>query len=329
MIEIASVSERKIFFISYTSDDEEWAEWIAMQLEDAGYKAIFEKWDFLPGSNVVMEMNNAIKRADRTLLVLSRAYLKSDSAFAEWAAMFRRDPAGKNGKILPVRIEPCDVEGLLGSILYIDLVRLDEAKARERLLAGVRQRRNKPESASFPEASYGPDETMPGDHRQRNGDRARPSSRVYMLPPARIQSIEGMLRNHNYDEAYYTIDRLLRDQQGIDARQQAWLKCMQGLVYLRGARPRDHLSTVVQNAGSLLSQALQGHQLQAYAAILAAIECDFAQSGLRRKSVNTDYLIKRAEELPVSPEDRAVTDFFAHVQVDLYRDFRRFFKCGR
>jgi hypothetical protein len=328
MIETESASESKIFFISYASDDEQWAEWIAMQLEDAGYKAIFEKWDFLPGSNVVMEMNNAIKRADRTLLVLSRAYLKSDQDFAEWAVMFRQDFAGKSGKILPVRIEPCDVEGLLGSIIYIDLVELKEAQARERLLAGVRQERKKPKSASFPETSYNVGGTTPGEHEKQNQDRARPSSTVHTLPPAFIQQIEGLLRNHDYDEAYYAIDRILRGQQDIEARQLAWLKYMQGLVYLRGSRPRDHLPTVVQATGSLISQAIRGHQLQAYAAVLAAIECDFAQSGLRRKNVNTDHLIKRAAELPYSHEDQAITNIFAHVQSELYRDFRRFFKSG-
>ncbi len=49
------------------------------------------------------------------LLSLSKRY---------WATAFRRDPKGTQGRILPVRIERCEVEGLLALIVYIDLVDL-------------------------------------------------------------------------------------------------------------------------------------------------------------------------------------------------------------
>src|SRR4029077_13431766 len=42
---------RKDFFISYTHADRTWAEWIAFQLEEAGYITILQAWDFRPGSN--------------------------------------------------------------------------------------------------------------------------------------------------------------------------------------------------------------------------------------------------------------------------------------
>jgi tetratricopeptide (TPR) repeat protein len=138
------------FFISYTGKDSRWAEWIAMQLEEAGYDTIIKAWDFRPGSNFVAEMDEAEKRAERILLVLSAAYLASDYAFAEWAAAFRNDARGKQGRVLPVRIERCEVEGLLGPIVYIDLVDLDEPLARERLLAGVQRERAKPVTVAFP-----------------------------------------------------------------------------------------------------------------------------------------------------------------------------------
>ncbi|HVU66852.1 MAG TPA: TIR domain-containing protein, partial [Ktedonobacteraceae bacterium] len=138
------------FFISYTSSDLPWAEWIAMQLEQAGYTVVIQAWDFRPGSNFVAEMDRAAKRAERTLLVLSPAYLRSDLAFSAWAAAFSQDPGGTQGRVLPVRIEPCDVPGLLRQVVSIDLVSLDEAQARERLLEGVKKGRAKPATAGFP-----------------------------------------------------------------------------------------------------------------------------------------------------------------------------------
>jgi TIR domain/AAA domain len=144
------------FFMSYTGKDSRWAEWIAMQLEEAGYRTIIQAWDFRPGSNFVAEMNEAAKRAERTLLVLSPAYLASEYAFAEWATALRHDPRGKQGRVLPVRIEHCEVEGLLGPIVYIDLVDLDETLARERLLAGVQRERAKPVTVPFPASASRP-----------------------------------------------------------------------------------------------------------------------------------------------------------------------------
>ena len=54
------------FFISYTSADKSWAEWIAYVLEEAGIQVIIQAWDFRPGSNFVLEMQRAAAEADRT-----------------------------------------------------------------------------------------------------------------------------------------------------------------------------------------------------------------------------------------------------------------------
>jgi hypothetical protein len=37
------------FFVSYTSVDRAWAEWIVWQLEDEGYTVVVQAWDFIPG----------------------------------------------------------------------------------------------------------------------------------------------------------------------------------------------------------------------------------------------------------------------------------------
>src|SRR5437762_8079932 len=74
-------TSRKDFFISYTSIDAPWAEWIAAELEYAGYTTIIQSWDFRPGSNFLSEMDNAIKVAERTIAVLSPKYFDSDYTF--------------------------------------------------------------------------------------------------------------------------------------------------------------------------------------------------------------------------------------------------------
>jgi hypothetical protein len=61
------------FFISYTRADERWAEWIAWELEAAGYTTKIMAWDFRPGTSFPREMQEAATRAQRTLAVLSPA----------------------------------------------------------------------------------------------------------------------------------------------------------------------------------------------------------------------------------------------------------------
>ena len=71
------------FFISYTSADRTWAEWIAWQLEDAGYSTVIQAWDFGVGGDFVQDMQKATATSERTIAVLSLRYLQSGFSAAE------------------------------------------------------------------------------------------------------------------------------------------------------------------------------------------------------------------------------------------------------
>jgi hypothetical protein len=142
---------RADFFVSYTQADRVWAEWIAWELESAGYRVLIQAWDFRPGSNFVLEMQKSAAETDRTIAVVSQNYLDSMFAQPEWAAAFSRDPRGEARRLLLVRVEECNLSGLIQQLIYIDLVGLDEEEARSALLSGVMPDRAKPISApAFP-----------------------------------------------------------------------------------------------------------------------------------------------------------------------------------
>lgn len=146
-----SMSEKKDFFISYTEKDKDWAEWIAWHLEQASYTTVFQAWDIRPGNNFVVMMDNAAKSANRTIVVLSPHFFESDFTPPEWAAAFAADPKGDKRLVLPVLVEPADIAGLLGQIVYIDLTQVEGEAAVRELLAGVQPGRNKPNAApDFP-----------------------------------------------------------------------------------------------------------------------------------------------------------------------------------
>jgi hypothetical protein len=132
------------FFVSYNKADRSWAEWIAWQLEDAEYSTILQAWDFRPGSNFVLEMQKASAESSRTLAVLSPDYLDALFTQPEWAAAFARDPTGRSRKLVLVKVRECRAEGLLPQITHINLTGMEESRAKEALLSGVRAGRAKP-----------------------------------------------------------------------------------------------------------------------------------------------------------------------------------------
>ncbi|GAB3282878.1 toll/interleukin-1 receptor domain-containing protein [Kineosporia babensis] len=142
------------FFISYANADRDpdWAQWIADTLESASYTSRLQAWDIGPSGNFVVDMHDFTLTSDRLIMVFSPDYLdpKREMVLAEWTAKFRDDPAGRKGLLLPVRVRACNPTGLLGPRVYIDLVNLDKAAAKQVLLEGVDPNRRKPTTVPFP-----------------------------------------------------------------------------------------------------------------------------------------------------------------------------------
>lgn len=147
----------KDFFISYNKADRSWAEWIAWQLEEAGYKTVIQSWDFAVGCNFAVEMHRAAIETSHTILVLSPDFLSSGFTQAEWTAAFVQDPTGSVNRLVPVRVRKCDPPGMLKAVVYVDLVDREEVAARSELLALIKgalrhaagERPSKPAQAPF------------------------------------------------------------------------------------------------------------------------------------------------------------------------------------
>jgi TIR domain len=115
----ASAGKRD-FFVSFNEADRSWATWVAWVLEEACYSVWFQDWDFK--GNFILEMEKAHNHSRRTVAVLSPDYLKSRFAAPEWAARFAQDATSEHDLLIPVRVRPCELEGLLAQIVYVDLV---------------------------------------------------------------------------------------------------------------------------------------------------------------------------------------------------------------
>jgi hypothetical protein len=157
------------FFLSFTGADRPWAEWLLAELDATGYASVSQLRDFVAGANFALDMDRAARRAKRTLGVLSPQALQAPYVQQEWAQRLASDPTGEQRALVLVRVERCQPEGLLRPVVYIDLVGLDEASARERLreelAALVRGERRLPTDPAFP--GEGPAAVAPDMQRPR------------------------------------------------------------------------------------------------------------------------------------------------------------------
>lgn len=125
------------FFVSYTQSDLPWAEWIAWQLEEAGFRVLMQAWDFVPGTRWTARIQDGLHRSRHTIAVLSAAYLASVYGTAEWAAAAHADPLGMARRLVPIRVEDCERPGLLGDIVSFDLFDREPREAESVLLDRV------------------------------------------------------------------------------------------------------------------------------------------------------------------------------------------------
>jgi tetratricopeptide (TPR) repeat protein len=124
------------YFISRTGVDAVWAQWIAHELEDAGFTTFLQDWDFLPGKSFVENMRRGAE-CPVTIAVASQKYWEALFAQLEWEAAFV-----KRG-LLIVRVQPCDIPDLLAPSVYVDLFGKEENEARSLLLEAVKGERRK------------------------------------------------------------------------------------------------------------------------------------------------------------------------------------------
>lgn len=114
------------YFISYTQSDEDWAKWIAYQLEQNGAVVNFQAHDYLPGVNFITEIEQVINSAQHIILLLSKSYIKSTYCKAEWTSAIVRDPNNEHKTIIPLLIENCDIPLFLKKISHFDLSKINK-----------------------------------------------------------------------------------------------------------------------------------------------------------------------------------------------------------
>lgn len=130
----------KDFFVSYTGTDLNFATWVAEILEKNDHTVTIQAWDFRPGDNFVSKINEALLECQKLIVILSENYLKSKWCEAEWTSKLVEQIESNERRIIPIRVEPVNLKGLLSPIVYIDIVDKTEDEARDEILRGIKDK---------------------------------------------------------------------------------------------------------------------------------------------------------------------------------------------
>lgn len=112
--------EPKDAYICYNSNDFEWVQRLAEQLEsetiDGGktsrrLRAFLDRWDMGPGASLIDSMNTGMAAARHIVTVLTPEFLEADWPRFEWKHIVAADPNNQSGRLIPLLYRDLGLDG--------------------------------------------------------------------------------------------------------------------------------------------------------------------------------------------------------------------------
>lgn len=127
-------------FISYSAEDSAWVrDTLLPYLESEGLRICIENRDFEPGRARLVNIENAVERSLRTLIVLTPEWVKSEWRSFESLLIQSDDPAGQRARMIPLRLETCEPPKRIAMLTPIDLTQPSETEFQlQRLVLAIR-----------------------------------------------------------------------------------------------------------------------------------------------------------------------------------------------
>ncbi len=125
-------------FISYSHKDENWVRnWLVPRLEHAGIKTHVDWRDFEIGVPSDINMERAVETCEKTILVMTPAWVESQAAQLEAIMLQSQDRAGLKKKIMPLMLKDCRLPLRLRILTYADF--RDEAERQSQIARVIAQ----------------------------------------------------------------------------------------------------------------------------------------------------------------------------------------------
>lgn len=119
-IELKNINDKKIF-LSHSSIDKSIVISVALDLEKRGLIPWVDAFDILPGESIVNKINEGLNNCDFVLLFLSKNSIKSNWVLKEWETMMWDEINSGKIKIIPIKLDDCEIPKILQTKKYIDL----------------------------------------------------------------------------------------------------------------------------------------------------------------------------------------------------------------
>ncbi len=128
----AQATRKLVFFLSYHTADQTWAEWIAAVAGMAGCHVVQQSWHFTAGEDLAARAQESRAQTDRVIVLLSSAFINSPYSRDDWIAQLL---ASGHDPLTVIKVEPCRVPERLKA--DVDLTAQSAATAASLVLAAV------------------------------------------------------------------------------------------------------------------------------------------------------------------------------------------------
>ena len=93
-------------FLSCANDDRGFGRPLLAYMEEQGYKVCYHERDFLPGTPIFENIENAITRSKRVVCLVSNHFIKSGYCMAEFSISHNRDVQMRKNRLVAFLLEP-------------------------------------------------------------------------------------------------------------------------------------------------------------------------------------------------------------------------------
>jgi len=127
-------------FISYSHRDSAWVRSTLLpHLEREDLRVCIADRDFAPGVARLINIENAVERSRKTLIVLTPAWIESEWATFESLLIQTNDPAGRQARMIPLRLKSCTLPKRIAMLTDLDLTKASEVEFQlRRLVLAIR-----------------------------------------------------------------------------------------------------------------------------------------------------------------------------------------------
>lgn len=101
-------------FLCHNSLDKPWVQKLAESIENEDYsnqklRVFYDDWDIIPGENVVLKIEYAMKKSRFVGVVLSENSINAEWPNMEWTMAVYNDPSGRRGFVIPIWLGKCEI----------------------------------------------------------------------------------------------------------------------------------------------------------------------------------------------------------------------------